>query len=225
VGAPAMAWELYAAPGYASAAVAGPTLQAGTVLPADSGQITVAYGNPFVAHNWNTTLLWHASAARGYTDPATMLPVTLSTAFQQFVEPTSGLLLDLPSGLPISISANQTALISDGNTLMLDSTKYVEMSATFDRATCTFYKMEIYDLVPNAAMAPTALRYKIAYIATMTDQKIKIPPGVFQSMHTYTVRTYCVQGGFPTFADGNLQNRTLPYTLGYLDSGVFTVMP
>jgi hypothetical protein len=221
----AMSWALFAAPGYASADLFGPTLQSGTVLAADTGQITASYGNPFVAHAWNTALVWATSATRSYTDPMTMLPVTLYTGLQQIVEPTAGQLLDQPAGLPISVSANLTALISDGNTLTLDPTKYVELTATFDRATCTFYEMRIVELLPNTAMTATALTPQTRYIAMTTEQKIKIPPGVFQASKLYTVRVSCVQGGYPTFADGNLQNRTLPYSQGYLDSGVFTVAP
>ncbi|MDB4952675.1 MAG: hypothetical protein JWO36_244 [Myxococcales bacterium] len=222
--ATSMSWILAASPGYASAHLSGPGLQSAGVLPADTGKITAAYGNPFVAHGWNTALLWNPNATRSYTDPATMLAVTLYTGLQQMVEPTSGQLLDLPSGLPISVSANQTALISDGNTLTLDPTKSVELSATFDRATCTFYQMDVIELLPNtAAPMPTALTGHVRYFTMQTAQTIKIPPGVFVTDHLYTVRVHCVQGAYPTFADGNLQNRTLPFSQGYLDSGVFKV--
>ena len=39
----------------------------------------------------------------------------------------------------------------------------------------------------------------------------------------YMIRAHCVQGGFPSFSTGDLQNRDVPYAVGYLDAGVFTV--
>jgi hypothetical protein len=222
----AMGWGLYASPGYASADLMGPQLMGASVLPADTGAITASYGNPFIGHGWHTVLYWNTYETRTHTDPTTMLPVTLYTGLQQFVEPTSGLLLDLPSGLPISVSVNQTALISDGNSITLDPTKSVDISATFDRATCTFYEIAVLELVPNNAMPmATALVPQWRYFVTTTEQKTKLPPGVLLPSHLYTVRVFCVLGGFPTFTDGNLQNRTLPFSQGYTDSGVFTVAP
>jgi hypothetical protein len=32
-----------------------------------------------------------------------------------------------------------------------------------------------------------------------------------------------VKGGYPSFAEGNLWNRSLPYSVAYLDAGIFTV--
>jgi len=144
-----MSWGLYASPGYASADLNGPQLLAGNVVAADTGAIAASYGNPFIAHGWKTVLFWNTYETRSYTDPVTMLPATLYTGLQQFVEPSSGQTLDLPSGLPISVSVNQTALISDGNMVSLDPTKSVDVSATFDRATCTFYELAVLEFLPN----------------------------------------------------------------------------
>ncbi len=52
---------------------------------------------------------------------------------------------------------------------------------------------------------------------------ITIPNDVFVAGRTYVIGAECARGGYPFFADGNFQDRSLPYALGYLDSGVFTV--
>jgi hypothetical protein len=92
-----------------------------------------------------------------------------------------------------------------------------------DRPTNLFYQWNVYELVPNAAMPPTALARKVVYAALGTETTITIPNDVFVAGKIYTIRAHCVQGGYPGFSTGDLQDRDVPYAVGYLDSGVFTV--
>lgn len=222
-GSLSMAWSVVAAPGYQIANNTGPLLQYGTVLPADSGAITAPYGNPFTAHGWNSVFTWATSVSRTYTPPAKNLPMTLVAGLNELAEPSPALLLDLPAGLPQVVQINQMSLSSDGMTVVLDPTKSVELALTADKASNTFYQFNIYELVPNLPMNPTALTYSIVAAALSDVPKVTLPNDIFVGGHIYTVRAHCVQGGYPTFAQGNLQNRNLPYAVGYLDSGVFTV--
>ena len=48
---------------------------------------------------------------------------------------------------------------------------------------------------------------------------------MFQLGSTYTLRTICIQGGYPDAAIGDLRKRELPIAVGYLDGGLFTVTP
>jgi len=40
----------------------------------------------------------------------------------------------------------------------------------------------------------------------------------------YMIRGYTIVGGYPGLAQGDLTMRQLPYSIGYLDGGIFTVM-
>jgi hypothetical protein len=185
--------------------------------------ITTPYGNPFVGIGWRTLFTWATSKSRAYTVPTLTLPVTLTAGLVHYAEPSPALTLDQPAGLPVLVSINKMPLTSDGLTVMLDSQKPVELSLVADRTANTFYQFNVYELVPNTAMPPTALDYKIAYVASGPTPAITIPHDVFVTGKVYTVRAHCINGGYPTISEGNLQNREVPYAVGYLDSGVFTV--
>jgi len=77
--------------------------------------------------------------------------------------------------------------------------------------------------VPNDPTTPTALTYEIRYAAVSDQTAVTIPNDVFEAGKLYTVRAHCVQGGFPMIGAGNFLLRDLPVSVGYLDSGVFTV--
>jgi hypothetical protein len=219
-----MGWTLNAAPGYLIGSSIGPQLNQAVVLGSDSGVLNVPYANPFIGHGWNTVFDWGTFESRSYLDPATSLPATLSASMRQWVEPAAGLVLDLPAGLPITISVNQTALVSDGLTITLDATKAVDVTMMTDQSNCTLYTFAVLDLLPNQAMPPTALVGQTRYATQQTTPTIKIPPGVFEATHLYTIRATCELGGYPSLMDGNLQSRMLPHSYGLLDSGAFKVM-
>lgn len=219
--ASSMAWSVTAAPAWQYANNNGPVLQSLAVAETDNGIITTTFGNPFVGVGWKTLFLWTANKRRAYTVPSLTLPATLYTGLNQYDEPSAGLVLDQPAGLPVLVSINQMPLTSDGLTATLDPAKSVELSLVADKTANTLYQFNIYQLVPN--MANTALDFKIVYVATGLTPQITIPPDVFVTGKVYTVRAHCIKGGYPMIADGNLQDRSLPYSFGYLDSGVFTV--
>ncbi|MEO8552922.1 MAG: hypothetical protein ABI678_23260, partial [Kofleriaceae bacterium] len=73
----------------------------------------------------------------------------------------------------------------------------------------------------NAAM--TGLESHVAYVAVTDRAAVTIPDDVFVAGKTYFIRAHAIKGGYPSFAEGNYWNRNLPYAVGYLDAGVFTV--
>jgi hypothetical protein len=215
-----MAYYLDAAPGYLVANITGPQLNAVPVDPTASGQVSLAYGNPFVAQGWNTIVTWATSASRTYTVGA--LPVTLYAAINQFVEPGPGLDLSLSAGLPTSISIDQMPLTRDGMQVTLDLNKAIDLAFVPDLAGATLSQIQLYELLPNAA--GTALQYQLRISCTGTAPHFVVPPDAFVAGHTYTLRAISLVDGFPAAATGDLTMRALPMIQAYADSGVFTVV-
>jgi len=219
-----MAWSVVAAPGWQRANNAGPALNSSGIAATDPGMITAQYGNPFTSLGWNSIFTWAAAKSRSYTVPSLMLPVTPTSGMVQQAEPSAGLRLDQPAGLPVLVSLNRMPLNSDGLVMTLDLTKPVELTVAADRTTNTYYQWNVYELVPNTAMPPSALEYKIVYVAQATETSVTIPHDVFTAGKVYTIRAHAISGGFPGAATGDYQTRALPFAIAYLDSGVFTVM-
>lgn len=220
-----LAWSVTAAPAYQYSNNTGPLLQYGAVATTDSGAITTPYANPFTDLGWNSLFTWSSSETRAITVPSLMnLPMTLATGLYEQAEPSPALMLDLPAGLPLLISINQTPLAADLVSITLDLTKSVELTLVPDQTTHSYYQFNVYELVPNAPTAATALTYQIAYAALSTTPDVVVPNDIFLAGHVYTIRGHCIDGGYPDLAAGDLQTRSLPLSLGYLDSGVFTVV-
>lgn len=217
-----MVWQLHAAPGAQYAYDTGPLLTQGNVAMADSGAVTATYGNPFVAKGWPTTLTWQATASRSYTPAGQTLPATLQASLQQIVAPTTGQVLDFPAGLPEAISLDTRPLSTDG-VMIPKPTAPVHVSFVSAIQTNTLYAVNLYELVPNAG--GTALVHDLRISAITLAPEVDLPPELFEAGKIYVVRAYCIQGGFPKAAEGDLRVRSLPYAHGFLDSGVFTVMP
>jgi hypothetical protein len=219
----AMSWSVVAAPGYQIVSNAGPVLQAAGVAPgADS--INVTYGNPFVAdHDWPDVVTWSTAESRTFTPPALGLPVTPQAGMFQLVFPTAGMNLDLPAGLPITLTMNGTALTTDGATMTVDPAKAVSVSFVADAQNNTLFQLQLFELVPNSQTAPTALVYLQKLGATGSKPAFTLPPELFEVGKTYVLRAICIQGGFPTIAMGDLTNRTPPQAVSFLDGAVFTV--
>jgi hypothetical protein len=218
-----MSWSVVAAPAWQLANNHGPVLQAAGVADTDPGAITAAFGNPFTDLGWASLFTWAANRSRTYTEPSLGLAVTLYAGLNHLDDVAPGLVLDQPAGLPVLVSIDKQPLNMDGLTITLDPAKSVELSLVADRPTNLFYQWNVYELVPNAAMPPTALDRKVVYAALGTETTITIPNDVFVAGRIYTIRAHCVQGGYPGFSTGDLQERDVPYAVGYLDSGVFTV--
>jgi len=216
-----MSWSVVAAPAYLLANNNGVVLQSLGVAATDSGAITTPYGNPFTALGWNSLFTWATSQSRTYTPPPGTLPMTLSAGMIQQAEPSAGLTLDLPAGLPIVVSIDGTPLNSDGKTITIDPTKLVELALVADKTTNTLYQWNVYELVPNPQN--TALTYLQRYAALSLTNNVQVPGDAFEAGKTYTIRGHCIVGGFPDITAGDLQMRNLPYAVSYLDSGVFKV--
>jgi hypothetical protein len=220
-----MGWSLTAAPGYLLPSTAGPTLHSGGLTMTDVG-IMVAYGNPFAARKWNTLFLFATSETRVYTPEGTTTPVQLFAGLNQFMEPSAAVPLDQPAGLPELISLDGKPLSTDGLTIAAP-TKFVEVEVVVDppagAPAASLYLVQLFDLVANAA--GTALEYRFAGSAASTEPKVHLPPELFVAGHTYTLRAIAQVGGLPDVATGDTVTRTLPMAQGFLDSGVFKVMP
>jgi hypothetical protein len=221
VSALSMAWSVVAAPAWQLANNNGPLLNAVGVAPTDPMMVTAMFGNPFSDLGWTSLFTWAANRSRAYTVPKFSLGLTLYAGLIHQDDVAPALVMDQPAGVPVLVSVNQTPLSQDGLTLTIDPTKAVTLSLVADRATNLFYQWNIYEVVPNAAM--TALEYKVAYVALSNETTMKVPNDVFVAGKVYMIRAHCIQGGFPTFASGDLKNRDVPYAVGYLDAGVFTV--
>lgn len=217
-----MVWQLHAAPGAQYAVDTGPLLHQAAVAMADTGMINVMYGNPFVAKGWPTTLTWQASASRSYTPAGQTLPATLSAGLQQIVAPTAGLVLDFPAGLPEAISIDNRPLSTDG-VMIAKPTAPVHVTFVSAIQNNTLYAVNLYALVPNAG--GTALVHDLRITSFARAPEVTFPSELFEAGTFYVLRAYCIQGSFDKVAEGDLRVRSLPYAHGFLDSGVFAVMP
>jgi len=220
-----MTWSVVAAPGYRIASNTGPALlQRTMLLPTDPG-VTVKYGNPFVGRDWHAIFTLETLESRTVMPPVVKLPVTLYAGMDQFIEPSlvaPGFELTEPAGLPVLISIAGTQLSTDGQMISAPS-QFVEVTFLPDNTNATVFNLQVYDLLPNAAA--TALEYHLVFAAASAAAKFEVPPEIFQTGHSYTIRALCTFGGYPAIASGDLTKRELPLAQSYLDSGVFTVMP
>lgn len=222
VGAPAMAWNLRAAPGYQFGIENGPLLHAAAVVATDPTTITAAYANPFLTRDWKTLLTWNTRATRSYTIPALALPVTLAAGMFERAEPAPALALALPAGLPELISIDGKPLSTDGLTIPRPTSPVVVTFVT-DVQQNTLYQLELVELVPN--MAGTAIeQWKVITVFAVTPQ-LTVPVDAFKPGSHYTIRAITIKGGYPKIGTGDLAARDLPVATSFLDSGVFQVTP
>lgn len=219
VGAPGMQWTLRAAPGAQLNTDLGPLLAAGG--PTDATTVSSQAGNPF-APDWPSTVLWLSQASRTYTPPAAGLPVTLFAGMHERAILESGLQMKLPAGLPTRITLIGTVLENDGVTIAKPA-RGVEVSFQTDVPENTLYQLQLFKLVPNAAM--TALQHELKLGAQGIQPRFVLPPELFEAGAHYTLRAIAVAGGFPGVAEGDLTKRSIPIAVSFLDSGVFQVAP
>jgi hypothetical protein len=218
-----MAWYVTASPAWKLASNIGPILNAIGIAPTDAPKVTAMYGNPFDSLGWTSLFSWIANRYRTYMVPSFNLPLNLYAGLYEFDLVAPGLNLDHPAGLPVLVSINKTPLNADGLSITLDPTKAVELSLVADRATNLHYQWNVYEVIGNTPMQPTSLEYKVAYVALSTETSVKIPGDAFAAGKVYMIRAHCIQGGYPSFTTGDLTVRDVPYALGFLDAGVFTV--
>jgi hypothetical protein len=218
----AFAWGLRAAPGFELNVDVGPTLNGASPLMTDTA-ILATYANPFDARGWRTLFTWSTAATRTFTPEGQALVVTLNSGmFQRDVDPAAGAVMDLPAGLPEVITLDGTPLSTDG-TSFKTPTQAVEVTFLTDRPTATIYQLQLFAIVPN--VGATALILKLEFAASGLTTRFVLPPELFVTGSSYTLRAITVQGGFPNIAAGDVRARSLPIALAFLDSGVFTVTP
>lgn len=222
-GGASLNWSVHAAPGWQYANSAGPQLAAGSFDPASAEMtLTSPFGNPFTGRMWRSLFNFGSARARSYTPPALMLPITLHAGLNEHFEPAVGSAIEVPAGLPVLVLVNGTPLTSDGLTVTIDPNRAVTLGLVADRPGSSFYQFNIHELVPND-MPGTALVQKNVFAAIGPPGDITIPAGVFTTGKVYSIRAHCYRGGFPGLASGDFSQRDLPLSVGYLDSGVFTV--
>jgi len=221
MGVPTMSWNLAAAPGVDHGLTNGPVLNSAAVAAAAPGMLTVPYGNPFIAKGWRTVFLWATTATRTYVPVGQMLPITLRAELFTYTEPTDGVEMTLPSGLPELIAIDGLPLSTDGLEIP-KPTRTVTVSF-IAAGTNTSYNVQLFELVPN--MGNTALEYKPVIVAYGLTKELTLPPEVFVPGKYYTLRAVAQAGGYVNAMEGDFATRTLPISTGYHDSGVFTVKP
>ncbi|HET9991910.1 MAG TPA: hypothetical protein VFQ65_25450, partial [Kofleriaceae bacterium] len=218
----AMSWSVNAAPGWEIANGTGPQLDAAGIALTDTGAITAPFGNPFAAKGWKSVFTLGTNKSRTFAVPSLgNLVGTFYCGLNEIAEVAPGLTIDTPAALPIVVSINSMPLATDGQNVVLDPTKSVQLSILADKTDALFYQFNIYELRENAAM--TALETHVAYVAITNQAMVTIPNDVFVAGKTYFIRGHAIKGGYPSFSEGNFWTRNLPYSVGYLDAGVFTV--
>jgi hypothetical protein len=218
----AMSWSVNAAPGWEIANGTGPQLDAAGIALTDTGAITAPFGNPFAAKGWKSVFTLGTNKSRTYAVPSLgNLVGTFYCGLNEIAEVAPGLTIDTPAALPIVVSINAMPLATDGQNVVLDPTKSVQLAILADKTDALFYQFNIYELRENAAM--TALETHVAYVAVSDQAMVTIPNDVFVAGKTYFIRGHAIKGGYPSFSEGNYWTRNLPYSVGYLDAGVFTV--
>ena len=222
VGGPSYVWRLRAAPGLDFNIDNGPLLHAASVaapIAADPQSITATYGNPFSAL-FRTVVQWESTANRTYTNPTSMQTATLSARFTQRAEPTAGLALTHPAGLPDRITANGTVLTIDNATVSAGPNTPVEVSFITDAATNTMHMVQLIELVPNM----TTYNLTSVVVVHTPTPRARLPRDLFKDGSLYVIRAFSLQGCFTAVASGDLTQVALPCSTAFADSGVFQVV-
>jgi len=219
---PTLNWSLIAAPGYAFANNSGVQLRAGAFAATDTA-ISLPYGNPFATtRSWHPVFTFAPTGSRSFT-PTGSLPVSLfDQVFEVDDASTGPLTPTFTAGLPQAITLDTTPLVTDGLTVTLDPTMPISASFTTDVATNTLYQLQVFELVPDATN--TTLQFSTRITISAEQPAFTIPPGILEVGKTYTIRGICISGSFPGLAQGDLTQRSLPFSVGLADAGVFTVM-
>ena len=209
-------WSVNAAPGAMATSGAGPLLASGTLTMADTS-FTSTYANPFTAQGWPTLVAYEAVEYRQYT--AGGVPLGLVAGLYTYTDASAGQTLDLPAGLPELVTIDQMPLSTDGMTITLPADQPVDISFVADRQTNTSYQIEMDEIIVTGA---TLTRTPV-FIAKAVQPDVTIPASQFVAGHTYVLRAVCISGGYTNIAAGDLSSTALPISIGYFDSGVFTV--
>ncbi len=209
-------WSVNASPGAMATSGAGPILAGGTLTMTDTS-FTAMYSNPFTAQSWPTLVAYDAIEYRQYT--AGGVAFGLVAGLYTYTDASAGQTLDLPAGLPELVTIDQMPLSTDGMTVTLPADQPVDVSFVADRPTNTTYEIEMDEIiVTGSTLARTPV-----FTAWAVTPDATIPATQFVAGHTYVLRAICISGGYPNVAAGDLATTALPISVGYFDSGVFTV--
>lgn len=215
-GAFAVSYSVSAAPAFSHGSLAGVTLKSGTLAATDTA-VTGSYANPFMAsHQWTAGMAVTASKPRTYhLGGATGPAVGLSGGLQAISE-ASGTAVAMTAAVPKSITVGIMPVTTDDASVLIDASKPVPVSITTDMGPASLYMIELYQL--DAAGVPTRV------LELISDQPSwQVPSMFFQPATHYYLRGMAIDGGFADAASGDLSTLAPPYSIGFLDSGVFTV--
>jgi hypothetical protein len=221
---PSMSWGVVAAPGANIAATAGVNLTGATITnAAGMGTIGASYLNPFISKGWGSIFIWSTSSLRAFTPDGAPGPASMMAALYQLSAPRDGITLDMPVGMPESITLDGMPLSSDGVTIARPTKPAICSFQVPPTPMNTLYRLELYELVPNTAMPPTGLDHKLVVEITSDKAEMFIPPEMFADGKTYTIRAIVVAGDYPGVNSGDLSTRELDQAGAFMESGVFTV--
>jgi hypothetical protein len=217
-------WRVTAAPGFAVGDTNGVRLVAGSADPSSATSVTAMYGNPFESLDWPAVFVIVASASRSYTytENSISAVTTLNTQLATYAAPSATLDISMPAGLAITITANGTPLVTDGQMVALDTTQPVTFDATFDQPANTYYDLAIYELGIDMTTNAVTRTNKL-YAATAGTSTFRVPGDVLTPGKSYFLQYRSFVGGFTGAAGGDAQTFEFPYSIGHVDSAVFTV--
>ena len=66
------------------------------------------------------------------------------------------------------------------------------------------YQIDVFLLVPNDPVAPTAYQFQNVLNATALTPDFTLPANTLRSGSSYVIRAVCIQGGFPALSTGDL---------------------
>lgn len=212
-----LSYSIAASPGADVGQTRGIQLTAGGSAMMDT-MVTTMYGNPFEGHGWKSVVTYTATSSRTFTFMTA--PIGLGATMQTISDPEQTMAITLPAGLPFTVKANGTDLVTDGMDLPLDLTKPVTLTASIDKPTATYYSLALSEITVTGMTAART----IVISAASTNPSFQIPQSYFTVGHTYVVQFRAHEGGYLDAAGGDFASFTLPLSTSALDSAVFTVV-
>ena len=220
----AMNWSVNAAPGWEIANGTGPQLEAAGVALDRYGRDHGAVRQPVRGEGLEVGV--HAgrpaTGARSRCPSLGNLVGTFYCGLNEIAEVAPGLTLDTPAALPIVVSINSMPLATDGQNIALDPTKAVALSILADKTDALFYQFNIYELRgqrgDDRARDPRRVR-RVTRSGDGHDPERRVRRRQ-DLLHprSHDQRRLSRRSRKATFG-----TRNLPYSVGYLDAGVFTV--
>jgi hypothetical protein len=227
--ATSLPWNIIAEPGWPIAGGLGVQLRATAAGGSDTA-INASYGFPFGAMSWHPVFTWAPTGSRTATvatgSGSATLPVTMFSQLAEFTDLTGGsaVTADLPAAQPLVVTLDGNALTKDGAAISLDVTQRLVVTFTTDTTNATLYQLNVFQLVPNSATAPTALVYKTILGSSALVPSFTLPANLLAAGQSYVIRAVTVEGAFPNMASGDFTTRSLPFSHGLQDAAAFRVV-